>query len=60
MCCTGNLTLRVHLNRLLRHPPQVLYISLATDEHIEQLRTFLTAPPYANLLSLQPNIQADE
>ena len=60
LCCTGNLTLRVHLNRLLRHPPETLFISIANDEHIEQLRSFLTSPPYANLLSLEPSIQAAE
>ncbi|HEX7645694.1 MAG TPA: GTPase [Burkholderiaceae bacterium] len=60
MCCTGNLTLRVHLNRILRHPPEALFVSVANDAHIAQLRAFLSAPPYANLLSLQPNLQAAE
>jgi hypothetical protein len=60
MCCTGNLTLKVHLNRLLRRPPQALYLSLASDEHIAQLRAFLASPPYDSLLSLQPNMQAGE
>jgi hypothetical protein len=60
MCCTGNLTLRVHLNRILRRPPEVLVISIANDEHIDQLRAFLTSPTYASLLSLEPIIQVDE
>lgn len=60
MCCMGNLTLRVHLNRILRHPPERLYLSIASDEHIDRLRDFLSSPPYTNLLSLEPFIQADE
>lgn len=60
MCCTGNLTLSVHLNRILRRPPQRLFISIVNDLHIDQLRAFLTSPPYANLLSLEPILQADE
>ena len=56
LCCSGNLVLRVTLNRLLRHPPAHLFISLADATHIEQLRTWLTASPYDVLLALQPDI----
>lgn len=49
-CCDGNLTLRVMLNRLLRRRPERLFISLATSAHVEQLRTFLSSPPYKDLL----------
>ena len=56
--CSGNLVLRVTLNRVLRHPPARLYISLATATHLEQLRTWLSDPPYGELLSLQPDIAA--
>ena len=35
LCCSGNLVLRVTLNRLLRHPPARLFISLADATHIE-------------------------
>lgn len=56
--CSGNLVLRVTLNRLLRHPPAQLYISLASAEHLEQLRTWLSSPPYNALLVLQPDIAA--
>jgi len=59
MCCTGNLTLRVHLNRLLRHAPQSICISLANDEHIEQLLAFLSSPPYDKLLSLEPVVHGN-
>ena len=56
--CSGNLVLRVTLNRVLRHPPARLYISLATATHLEQLRAWLSDAPYGELLSLQPDIAA--
>lgn len=56
LCCVGNLTLKVTLNRILRHPPQRLYISLATATHIAQLHTFLSQPPYDRLLRLTDNL----
>jgi hypothetical protein len=51
-CCVGNLTMRVTLNRILRHPPARLYISLATATHLDQIRRFLTQAPYDTLLTL--------
>jgi hypothetical protein len=57
MCCIGNLTLRVTLNRLLRKPPQRLFISLATTTHLAQLRTFLTNTPYDRLLTLTETME---
>ena len=56
--CTGNLVLRVTLNRVLRRPPARLYISLATAEHLELLRAWLSEPPYGDLLDLQSDIAA--
>ena len=56
LCCSGNLVLRVTLNRLLRHPPAHLFISLADASHIEQLRTWLTASPYDVLLALEADL----
>ncbi|GGI55299.1 GTPase [Oxalicibacterium solurbis] len=56
MHCIGNLVMRVTLNRILRERPQRLFISIANDEHIEQLRAFLVAPPYEALLELTDNI----
>ncbi|MGK5018582.1 GTPase [Janthinobacterium sp. HLS12-2] len=56
LCCSGNLVLRVTLNRLLRHPPARLFISLADATHIEQLRAWLTVSPYDVLLALQADI----
>jgi hypothetical protein len=51
-CCMGNLTMRVTLNRILRTAPENLYISLATHIHLDQVRSFLTQPPYNKLIKL--------
>jgi hypothetical protein len=56
--CSGNLILRVTLNRVLRRPPAQLYISLASAEHLEQLRSWLSEAPYGALLKLQDDIAA--
>ncbi len=56
LCCTGNLVLRVTLNRLLRRPPGRLYIGLATGGHLDQLRSWLLLPPYDQLLELLPDL----
>jgi len=58
VCCTGNLTLRVTLNRLLRTKPDRLFIGVATSAHIAQIRAFLSAPPYDNLLALTQDLHA--
>lgn len=60
LCCVGNLTLRVTLNRILRHPPARLYISLADRTHLEQIRNFLSAPPYDALLTLTDVMRCDD
>ena len=56
LCCTGNLVLRVTLNRILRRPPERLYIGLATTEHLDQLRSWLSSAPYDQLLELTPDL----
>jgi hypothetical protein len=56
LCCTGNLVLRVTLNRLLRRRPERLYIGPATTEHLDQLRSWLQSPPYDQLLELTPDL----
>lgn len=56
--CSGNLILRVTLNRVLRRPPARLYISLASAEHLELLRCWLSEAPYGELLDLQSDIAA--
>lgn len=55
LCCTGNLVLRVSLNRLLRRPPARLLISLANAEHAGQLHGMLEQAPYVGLLTLGAN-----
>jgi hypothetical protein len=55
-CCIGNLTMRVTLNRILRQPPEDLYISLATPMHLNQVRSFLMQPPYDKLIELVKDI----
>jgi hypothetical protein len=57
LCCTGNLVLRVTLNRILRRPPERLFIGLATTDHLDQLRSWLAGPPYDQLLELTPDLR---
>jgi G3E family GTPase len=59
LCCTGNLTMRVSLHRILRHHPDQLYISLATASHLAEIQRFLSDPPYSNLLALTEAINCD-
>jgi hypothetical protein len=58
VCCVGNLTLRVHLNRILRKAPQRLFIALANDTHLAKVREFLMQEPYRDLLTLSEEITA--
>jgi len=60
LCCTGNLVLRVTLNRLLRQRPGHLFIGVARSEHLDQLRSWLQAEPYDQLLTLTPDLQAQD
>jgi hypothetical protein len=55
LCCTGNLVLRVTLNRLLRARPSRLLIGVANAGHLDQLRSWLGCPPYDQLLDLTPD-----
>ena len=50
--------MRVTLNRMLRRPPARLYISLASVDHLDRLRSFLLQSPYNNLLVLTKDLQA--
>ncbi len=52
MCCTGNLVLRVTLNRVLRDFPDQIFLSIADASHADALRRFLTEAPYDRLLIL--------
>jgi hypothetical protein len=56
LCCTGNLVLRVTLNRLLRQRPGRLFIGVARNEHLDQLRSWLRSAPYDQLLDLTPDL----
>jgi hypothetical protein len=58
LCCTGNLVMRVTLNRILRDPPQQLFLSIADASHIDALRNFLTTAPYDELLLLTEDCRA--
>ena len=58
VCCTGNLVLRVTLNRLLRQGPERLFIGVASSEHLDQLRSWLQEAPYDQLLALNPTLYA--
>lgn len=60
LCCSGNLTMRVTLNRLLRQRPSQLYISLANSQHLAQIEAFLSAPPYTEWLTLTSALSSDE
>jgi hypothetical protein len=57
LCCTGNLVLRVTLNRLLRQRPERLFIGVARGEHLDQLRSWLQSEPYDQLLRLTDDIK---
>ena len=56
LCCTGNLVLRVTLNRILRLRPDRLLIGVASLDHLDQLRSWLQNPPYDQLLELTPDL----
>jgi hypothetical protein len=56
LCCTGNLVLRVTLNRILRLHPDRLFIGVASTDHLDQLRSWLTSAPYDQLLELTADI----
>ena len=56
LCCTGNLVLRVTLNRILRLRPERLFVGVASVDHLDQLRSWLQNPPYDQLLELTPDL----
>lgn len=55
-CCIGNLVMRVSLNRLLRMQPQQIFIGIASDAHLDNVKQTLAQAPYDNLLSLENSI----
>ncbi|MFC5513620.1 GTPase [Massilia jejuensis] len=58
LCCAGNLVMRVTLNRLLRQCPARLFIGVAGTTHLDQLRSWLSSPPYDQLLALMPDLHS--
>ncbi len=60
LCCSGNLTMRVTLNRVLRQRPSQLYISLANSLHLTQIEAFLSTPTYTQWLTLTASHHCDE
>ena len=52
MCCTGNLVMRITLNRVLRDSPGQIFLSITDASHLSALRAFLSTPPYDQLLVL--------
>jgi hypothetical protein len=54
ICCTGNLPMRVTLDRSLRKRPERLFIGLASTEHLPAIEAFLRAAPYDEWLTLAP------
>jgi hypothetical protein len=57
MCCIGNLSLRVTLNRILREPPAHLFLALATVSHLENILAMLQQAPYDGLLQIREHLQ---
>ncbi len=55
-CCTGNLTMRITLNRVLRDKPAVLFLSIANASHRAGVRKFLQDPQYSQHLALGPEL----
>lgn len=59
ICCGGNLTMRVTLNRILRQQPQRLFIGLADFTHLERIVLFLKQEPYDKFLSLTKEMHVE-
>jgi len=59
-CCTGSLTMRVTLNRLLRHPPDILFMSLTDASHLASVQSFLREAQYCGRLKLGPELDCGQ
>jgi hypothetical protein len=55
-CCSGNLSLRVTLNRALRDNPDQLYLSLANREHLAGVINFLQEDQYQSRLEISQTL----
>ncbi|MFM2107161.1 MAG: hypothetical protein RLZZ513_229 [Pseudomonadota bacterium] len=58
-CCSGNLTVRVTLNRLLKRAPQQLFLSLMDATHRDSVLVFLQEPQYRDRLVIGPDIRCE-
>jgi len=58
-CCIGNLTMRVTLNRILKRAPGQLYISLASNMHLDAIRHFLQDPQYQSRLTFTTDLDCN-
>ena len=56
LCCTNNMIMRVYLNRLIQQKPQRLYLSLSSDEHLDQVIALLSSAGYEKNLELADQI----
>ena len=59
-CCDGGMVMRVSLNRMLQQRPARLFISLADPTHLTHLQQYLSAPPYADFVTLAPVLDLDD
>jgi len=55
-CCTGNLTMRITLNRVLREKPALLFLAIADASHKAKVREFLQDAQYREHLELGPEL----
>ena len=55
-CCTGNLTMRITLNRVLRDKPLLLFLAIADASHKAKVREFLQDAQYREHLELGPEL----
>jgi Fe-S cluster biogenesis protein NfuA len=58
-CCSGNLTMRVMLNRALKEKPDLVFLSLANSMHLTAIRDFLQEDQYSGRLNLGFDIDCE-
>jgi hypothetical protein len=56
ICCAGQLTLKVSLNRLLRPRPARLWLAMASSAHYDSLCELLKNAPYSEILLADQHI----
>jgi hypothetical protein len=59
LCCTGMLTTRVILNRLLQRKPEKLFLALASDMHLDKVEAVFQDRRYQGLAEIKGRLQAD-